>query len=293
MENDGFIRTVKLAIAVQPTSFPDEQTKMLYALSFMTKGTAEVWAHNQTQAIIDGTSLIPTFKAFIKQDAFGDPDGSRTACIKLHDLKMSLSMSADEYTAQFEILAGRTNFNDATLEDAYSRGLSTAILDKIHAQPTLSADLKAWKKAACQIDHNHRCLLEMKRVQPTHTFSCPTPPRTSNNLFTTPPTASTPLSTVAPMDINLSCRRTEDRTCYNCGKRGHISPACPEPRKERIRAEHTQGTLEDMIAKLVAAALDARKVAQKKEEDLKRKDSQDFPVSSERHALLNKPVLSS
>ena len=75
---------------------------------------------------------------------------------------MSLSMSADEYTAQFEILAGRTNFNDAALEDAYSRGLSTAILDKIHAQPTLPEDLKAWKEAACQIDHNYCHLLEMK-----------------------------------------------------------------------------------------------------------------------------------
>ena len=74
---------------------------MLYALSFMTRGTAEVWAHNQTQAIIDGTSSIPTFEAFIKQveNAFGDPDHTRIARTKLHDLKMSLSMSANEYTA--------------------------------------------------------------------------------------------------------------------------------------------------------------------------------------------------
>ena len=129
----------------------------------------------------------------------GDPDCSRTACTKLHDLRMSLSMSADEYTAQFEILAGRTNFNDVALEDAYSQGLSTAILDKIHAQPTLPADCKAWKEAECQIDCNHRHLLEMKWVQPTHTFSRPIPPRTSNNLFTTPPIASAPLSTTTPM----------------------------------------------------------------------------------------------
>ena len=141
---------------------------------------------------------------------FGDPDHSRTAHTKLHDLKMSLSMSADKYTAQFEILAGRTNFNDAALEDVYSRGLSTAILDKIHAQRTLSADLKAWKEAACKIDLNHRCLLEMKQVQPTCTFSCPTPPRTSNNLFTTPPTTSAPLSTATPMDIDLSRHPIEE-----------------------------------------------------------------------------------
>ena len=110
-------------------------------------------------------------------------------------------MSTDEYTAQFEILAGRTNFNDAALEDAYSRGLSIAILDRIHAQPTLPTDLKAQKEAACQIDRNHRHLLEMMWVQPTHTCSRPTPPRTSNKLFTTPPTASTPLSTATPITM--------------------------------------------------------------------------------------------
>ena len=135
--------------------------------------------------------------------------------------------------------------------------------------------------AACHIDRNHRRLLEMKWVQPTHTFSHPTPPRTSNSLFTTPPTASAPLSTATPMDIDLSCCHTEDRTCYNCGKRGHISPACPEPRKKQIHAEQTQGTLEDMITKLVAAALEAREAAQKKEKDSKGKDGQDFPGSQQ------------
>ena len=115
-------------------------------------------------------------------------------------------------------MAGRTNFNDAALEDACSRGLSTAILDKIHAQPTLPTDLRAWKEVACQIDGNHRRLLEMKRVQPTCTFSRLTPPKTSTSLFTTPPTASAPLSTATPMDIDLSHRHTEDQTYYNCGK---------------------------------------------------------------------------
>ena len=83
------------------------------------------------------------------------------------------------------------------------------------------------------------------------------------------------------MDIDSSHCHTEDRICYNCGKRDYISPACPEPRKEWIHAEQTQGTLEDMIAKLVAAALDAHEAAQKKEKDLKGKDGQDFPGSQQ------------
>ena len=88
----------------------------------MTRGTTEVWEHNQMQAIIDDTSSIPTFEVFIKQveDVFGDLDCSRTAHTKLCNLRMSLDMLTDAYIAQFEILAGRTNFNEAALEDAYS-----------------------------------------------------------------------------------------------------------------------------------------------------------------------------
>src|SRR3979490_3423705 len=139
---------------------------MLYALSFMSGGSAAIWAHNKTQAIIDGNSLITTFYEFTKQveEAFGDPDRARTACTKLHDLKMMSNMSADDYTAQFEILAGRTGFNDEALEDAYGRGLPAMILDKIHAQPLLPSNLKAWKEATCQIDCNHCHLLEVRQA---------------------------------------------------------------------------------------------------------------------------------
>ena len=97
------------------------------------------------------------------------------------------------------------------------------------------------------------------------------------------------------MDIDSSCHCIEDRTCCNCGKQGHTSPACLEPRKEQIGAEQTQGTVEDMISKSAAAALDiCEAVQKKKKETLKGKDGQIFQaVSSGRHALLDKPVLSS
>src|SRR3979490_2740836 len=66
-DTQGFIRAVKLSIAIQPGSFLDDKTKISYALSFMSRGSAEIWAHNKTQAIIDGTSLITTFVEFTKK----------------------------------------------------------------------------------------------------------------------------------------------------------------------------------------------------------------------------------
>ena len=187
-ETEGFIRAIRLAIAVQPESFPDERTKILYALSFMMGGSAQIWAHNKTEAVISGTSSIGFFEEFSRcvEEAFGDPDRAQTACTKLHDLKMTSGMSADEYTAHFEILAGRTGFNDAALEDAYSHGLPAIILDKIHAQPLLPTDLRTWKEAACQIDCNHCCLIEVKQAQTMHT-----PTRSSTVHIHSTPTATT------------------------------------------------------------------------------------------------------
>ena len=117
----------------------------------MNGGSAEIWANNEMQAVIDGTTSITTFDEYVKrvEAAFGDPDRARTARTKLHDLRMAPGTSADEYTAQFEILAGRTGFNDEALEDTYARGLPPAILDKIHTQPVLPVDLNAWKETAC------------------------------------------------------------------------------------------------------------------------------------------------
>ena len=53
------------------------------------------------------------------EKTFGDPDRAHTARTQLHDLRMTPSTMADDYTAQFEMLAGQTGFNDEALEDTY------------------------------------------------------------------------------------------------------------------------------------------------------------------------------
>ena len=151
---------------------------MLYALFFMSGGFAHIWAQD---AVIKGTSSFKTFEDFTKKvvEMFGDPDSARTACTKLHNFRMTSGMSADEYIAQFKILAARTSFNDPALKGAYSHGLTVMILDKVHAQPSVPKDLKAWKEIACQIDQNHHRLLEVKRGQVPLATTCFTAAQTN------------------------------------------------------------------------------------------------------------------
>jgi len=50
---------------------------------------------------------------------FGDPDRERTVHAQLHTLKITTGMTANEYMARFEMLAGRPSFNKAALEDTF------------------------------------------------------------------------------------------------------------------------------------------------------------------------------
>ena len=47
------------------------------------------------------------------------PLETQTERAQLHDLKMTPGAMAEDYMAQFEMLAGRTGFNDEAPEDTY------------------------------------------------------------------------------------------------------------------------------------------------------------------------------
>ena len=73
---------------MQADTFADERMKILYALSFMRRGTAQVWAANETMAVITGTSQMQTLDIFLGsvEKTFRDPDWAWMAHTQLHKL---------------------------------------------------------------------------------------------------------------------------------------------------------------------------------------------------------------
>ena len=49
-QTNEFIRAIRITVTMQADTFVDERMKILYALSFMHRGTAQVWAVNKTMA---------------------------------------------------------------------------------------------------------------------------------------------------------------------------------------------------------------------------------------------------
>src|SRR5882672_3523069 len=118
---------------MQLDMFVDERMKILYSLSFMGGGIAQVWAKNETNTVLSHTSMFSTLAKLLAgvERTFGDPDRERMACAQLHTLKTMMGMTADEYMAKFEMLAGRTGFNEAVLEDTFIQGLPQSIIFKV------------------------------------------------------------------------------------------------------------------------------------------------------------------
>ena len=86
---------------MQADTFADEGMKVLYALSFMRRGTAQVWAANKTMAVITGTSQMQTLDIFLEsvEKTFRDPDWAQMAHAQLHKLKMTPGTTAEDYMA--------------------------------------------------------------------------------------------------------------------------------------------------------------------------------------------------
>ena len=61
-----FIRAIWIVVTMQADTFADKRMKILYALSFMCGGIAQVWAANETIAVITGTSQMQTLDIFLE-----------------------------------------------------------------------------------------------------------------------------------------------------------------------------------------------------------------------------------
>ena len=79
-KTEEFVRAVWIAVTMQADAFTDERMKVLYALSFMHGGMAQVWAANETMAVINGTSQMQTLDILENvEKTFGDLDRACTA----------------------------------------------------------------------------------------------------------------------------------------------------------------------------------------------------------------------
>src|SRR5882724_13477450 len=77
-----FFQSIHISVTMQINAFANERMKILYALSFMSGGMAQVWAANETSMTLANTFAFNTLEELLTsiEKTFGDPDRERMAC---------------------------------------------------------------------------------------------------------------------------------------------------------------------------------------------------------------------
>ena len=88
-KTEEFVRAIWIMVTMQVDAFTDKGMKVLYALSFMRRGTAQVWAVNETMAVINGMSQMQILDISLEnvKKTFGDPDRACTASQPQNDTR--------------------------------------------------------------------------------------------------------------------------------------------------------------------------------------------------------------
>jgi len=257
-----FLRSCQTYVRLCPDSFSDDQTRIIWALSYMKSGRAAKWAARVFKYEEDNEGCTrfldwEDFKTEFRKE-FCPVNSDAAAINKLESTAyFQKTRSVDDYLDEFLDLIAESGYTDPkTLVVKFRRGLDPQIQNAVATMTTgrpSNIAPTAWYEAARNIDQNRASNEAFRSAHRTSTSSNllrPPALSVSRPLPMQVPVKPTPGYPV-PMDVDTSRRRTPiPPTCFRCGKSGHKVPDCPLQYDIRsLSTDELQAILEDRLAK--------------------------------------------
>ncbi|KAE8263680.1 hypothetical protein A4X09_0g7165, partial [Tilletia walkeri] len=241
-----FLLGLNIVLQTQASRFPDDKTKITYAISFL-RDEAMSWIEPfANKEPIDQPDFMKDFRLFVKElkTIFGDPDEVATAERQIRSLRQRGAASA--YFADFRRFAAVLDWNDSALASQAYTGLKDKIKDELArvGRPTTVNELIT---TATRIDTRiYERDIERERERPTPSSSSITIP----NRPSSPPVTTIIKVKQEPKDFKSSstrrgplCNEEKDRRrreglCLYCASKNHDVSVCPLPGNSTNRQIH-------------------------------------------------------
>src|SRR5690349_4080336 len=134
-----FISQCEIYIRMNPLSFGQEEQKVLWACSYL-EGTAYDWITTKLKDYLDNdhddreddtNTIFDDHEEFVTQltRMFGNIDEERRAERAIQTLRQNKSVTA--YAGEFQLLAGKIDWDDKALTAQFYRGLKDEVKDDI------------------------------------------------------------------------------------------------------------------------------------------------------------------
>lgn len=230
-----FLAKMQLCFDAEPSSFPDELSKIVYAVTYL-KDDAYRWVIPwQRMGLLSAFIDYPGFERKLRT-AFGDPDELATAERELNGLRQKGPCS--EYTVEFlRITSILTDWGEEALRSHYRLGLSDDIKDQlIHVEygQTLSSLIdKAQaidsRLAARRLGREQeRSMHAPKRPAVNHKFPNRRFDRAATVDISVPMEIDNTNTRSAPLTEVRKLSNIKEGRCFGCNEIGHIRRDCPK-----------------------------------------------------------------
>jgi hypothetical protein len=268
----AFINACLTYFRLCPKEFQDEQTKIVWAMSYMKTGRAQKWTDRmfQWEQQNPGSNKFFGWSDFV--DEFKkDFTPAHADTLAVNRLETSAyfqkARSLDDYLDEFQDLITESGYTDPkTIVVKFRRGLNPQIQNAVATMASgRPSDIvpAEWYAMARTVDDN-RATNEafVSANHPSQTTSRPTtfsaarfsPANTSQGHAHLVPTPGNPV----PMDLDAARRRAlKPAECFRCKKTGHYSQNCPDRYDVRaMTLDEIQEIFENRLAQLDVAPAD-------------------------------------
>src|SRR5215470_8520840 len=165
-EIEHFLSACKTKFRGQPSKFPDEPSKILWASSFL-RGAPATWFQPILEEYDDEDGIAPpkeftSFKAFATslRTLYGDSNLARNAAAALENLRQVTSVA--DYIAKFESHRQHTKHNDFGAMRLFYGGLKPHIKDELTSREYET--LRELQSLAARLDSR----IQERRVEQSH-----------------------------------------------------------------------------------------------------------------------------